>query len=314
MLNEYNKDQVFHDDGVDEQFEAKEKAKPSKKKIKKRQKLEDLISQADKEDRARDVVSSMRHAADADLEAIKNNKPAFHKLQILKDIMYYLQQKVYQEAYLNCDLCGAIESWLQPLPNNQLCNKNIRQNFYKLLEVLPIEEKHLIESGIGKMLIRLANHKDETFENRVTIKRIVEKWMRPIFHKTSNYRTKLESNFDTVDKTGEDEEDETEAHRRRKRKAKKKKRSGDAIGNRMAKQKREPQPGEPGFTWYAKLPKKMNLSGLKRVRKSKISAKKAAKSKVQHDISRKLVQMRQKSKAKSADLRPVKVSVQGRGL
>ena len=95
---------------------------------------------------------------------------------------------------------------------------------------------------------------------------------------------------------------------------KKKKASRDAIQKRLASQKREPRPGEPGFTWYAKIPEKMNLSGLKRIRKGKLAAKKAVKSKRQHDISRKLIKMKQKANSKSADLRPIKVSVQGRGL
>ena len=80
----------------------------------------------------------------------------------------------------------------------------------------------------------------------------------------------------------------------------------------MASQKREPRPGEPGFTWYAKIPEKMNLSGLKRIRKGKLAAKKTVKSKRQHDISRKLIKMKQKANSKSADLRPIKVSVQGK--
>ena len=100
----------------------------------------------------------------------------------------------------------------------------------------------------------------------------------------------------------------------KKEKRKKKKASRDAIQKRLASQKREPRPGEPGFTWYAKIPEKMNLSGLKRIRKGKLAAKKAAKSKRQHDISRKLIKMKQKANSKSADLRPIKVSVQGRGL
>jgi len=307
---------------VDTQFDKGGDGKSKKgslkgKKVKKRVKLEDLLSQQDKDDKARDVLRMMEVAAEKDVAAMKEQKPAIYKLKILKKVMAELNKQAYQEEYLNWNLCELISKWLAPLPGGELCNKNIREQFYDFLAILPVEEKHLTSCQIGKLLIQLANHPDESMENKIKIKKIVEKWMRPIFNKSQEYAKRMEQEYAhrTVDKNADDndEYDDVQSKRRRKKK-KKKKQSRDAIQSRLANQKREPQPGEPGFTWYAKIPKKMNLSGLKRIRKGKLAAKKTGKSKRQHDISRKLVKLQQKSNSKSADLRPVKVSVQGRGL
>ena len=321
LLAQYKYDQNFKEDEVDTQFDkgasggAKKKKKSGVKVGKKRVKIDELLTQDDKDNYAQEVLRKLEIAHEMDIEAHKNGKPMVHKFKSLKYAMTELRKKAYQSTYMAYSLLVVIEMWLQDLPGGNLCNKSIREAFYDLLPELPVEEKHLIRSSIGKRLIAMANHPDESMQNKVKIKKIVEKWMRPIFKKSSQYSQRMEREYAhrTVDKTAEDDEDD-EAQRRRLKKRKKKKASRDAIQKRLASQKREPRPGEPGFTWYAKIPEKMSLSGLKRIRKGKLAAKKAAKSKRQHDISRKLIKMKQKANSKSADLRPIKVSVQGRGL
>ena len=317
LLSQYKYDQSFKEDEVDSQFDkdaaASKKGSKGIKVGKKRTKIEDLLTDQDKGNKAKEVLRTMEVAHHKDMEAHKSGKPMIHKFKVMKKAFAELQKQAYHQSYVEYNVCEIFSLWLQDLPDGNLCNKSIREAIYDLLFVLPVDEKQLMTCTIGKRLISIANHPDETMKNKVKIKKIVEKWMRPIFKKSSQYSKRMarEYEYRTVDKTGEDDDgDET----KRKSKKKKKKASRDAIQNRLANQKREPRPGEPGFTWYAKVPEKMNLSGLKRIRKGKLAAKKTAKSKRQHEISRKLIKMKQKANSKSADLRPIKVSVQGRGL
>ena len=225
LLAQYKYDQNFKEDEVDTQFDKGASGGAKKKTTgvkvgKKRVKIDDLLTEKDKDDYAQEVLRKLEIAYEKDIEAHKNGKPMVHKFKLLKYAMTELRKKAYQVSYMGFSVLNVIELWLQDLPGGNLCNKSIREAFYDLLPELPVEEKHLVKCSIGKRLIAMANHRDESMQNKVKIKKIVEQWMRPIFKKSSQYSQRMEAEYAyrTVDKTAEDDEDDEAQLKRLKKK------------------------------------------------------------------------------------------------
>lgn len=61
--------------------------------------------------------------------------------------------------------------WLQPAPDGRaLLPSPQRASLLKVLMVLPVQKSHLRESGIGKLVVAMAAHPEETRDNRELIK------------------------------------------------------------------------------------------------------------------------------------------------
>merc|ERR1740130_870564 len=102
------------------------------------------ISKLDAEEKAQEVLLRMETAAREDREFYLAKKPAIHKIKLLDWAVARLRNRLYQAAFLEFNLCGVLEQWLQPLPDKSLCNSTIRRKIYAVLGTLQIEQQHLV--------------------------------------------------------------------------------------------------------------------------------------------------------------------------
>jgi transcription factor SPN1 len=86
---------------------------------------------------------------------------------------------------------------MQP-SNGALPSVNVRTRLLEALQQLPCGREHLIESGIGKTIMLLWKHPDETKHNRDLCAALVERWSRPIFELNNDYSALAPATFDTA--------------------------------------------------------------------------------------------------------------------
>ncbi|KAF9273824.1 Transcription factor iws1 [Mortierella alpina] len=121
---------------------------------------EDIDTELD--EGAQRFVAKMREAALADIDAKSKNTSALAKVRMLESV------------------------------KTQLNNLDIIQDFMDILDVLPIQTDHLVNSGVGRVVFFYT----KVDESRITptIKRkaesLVDKWSRPIIKLSQDYRDK----------------------------------------------------------------------------------------------------------------------------
>ncbi|KAF9931044.1 Transcription factor iws1 [Mortierella alpina] len=121
---------------------------------------EDIDTELD--EGAQRFVAKMREAAFADIDAKTKNMSALAKVRMLESV------------------------------KTQLNNLDIIQDFMDILDILPIQTDHLVNSGVGRVVFFYT----KVDESRITptIKRkaesLVDKWSRPIIKLSQDYRDK----------------------------------------------------------------------------------------------------------------------------
>ncbi|KAF9950510.1 Transcription factor iws1 [Mortierella alpina] len=121
---------------------------------------EDIDTELD--EGAQRFVAKMREAAFADIDAKTKNMSALAKVRMLESV------------------------------KTQLNNLDIIQDFMGILDILPIQTDHLVNSGVGRVVFFYT----KVDESRITptIKRkaesLVDKWSRPIIKLSQDYRDK----------------------------------------------------------------------------------------------------------------------------
>ena len=54
---------------------------------------------------------------------------------------------------------------------------------------LPAQPEHLKRSGIGRIVMKMANNKQETRDNRTMARNLVEAWARPVIGKVGDMKS-----------------------------------------------------------------------------------------------------------------------------
>jgi transcription factor SPN1 len=154
---------------------------------------------------ADDLVDRMKAAAVLDEEAMKQQKPAMSKINMLAEVSEQASRVFLQPMLLEKDFLKVLVKWLHPLPNKQLPNVNIRSTILNILVQLPVSGEQRIlsrrdrdydgintenirESGIGKAVKMLSNHPKETQENRKKANQLIERWSRLAYNLADNYQ------------------------------------------------------------------------------------------------------------------------------
>lgn len=133
----------------------------------------------------------MIYAHEQDVKSIKENKPATAKLQMVDNICKILIKPKWKPYFMKLNINRVLEMWLMPLTKNSLPHFSIRCNILKVIMQLPFTIKSLRGSQLGKVLIYLHTHKDETEENKKMIKSILQNLLGPILGINANYKHSL---------------------------------------------------------------------------------------------------------------------------
>jgi transcription factor SPN1 len=141
------------------------------------------------QEKVQDFLYSMDEAAEEDRKARNENKPAVKKITMLPKVLKMIGNKHHQSCLLEFDLLGAIKKWISPLDDGTLPSHSVRKALYGALENLPVEVDHLKRSGLGKTIFGLYRHAKEDQTNKQGLKLLIERWARPVFDKTTNWRT-----------------------------------------------------------------------------------------------------------------------------
>jgi len=134
-------------------------------------------------------ISKMDDVVMDDEKSNRMGKPAMAKLGMLDEVLNFAKLKGLQELLLDNGLLSSMGNWLKPLPDGSLPNVRIRTQLLQLLYSLPCGEDNLKRSQVGREVMRLVDHKDETPDNRKLCNKIIEKWARPLFKLDSNFKS-----------------------------------------------------------------------------------------------------------------------------
>ncbi|XP_050072022.1 protein IWS1 homolog [Anopheles maculipalpis] len=134
------------------------------------------------------LLHRMRQAAIQDRLLNVANKPATKKIAILHQVMQLLIKKDLQHAFIYHNVLCVLTDWIAPLPNKALPCLQIRTGVLKLLLDFPtIEKCYLKQSGIGKAVMYLYKHPDETKDNRMRAHTLLAGWFRSIYNISTSF-------------------------------------------------------------------------------------------------------------------------------
>ncbi|KAF9947406.1 Transcription factor iws1 [Mortierella alpina] len=151
---------------------------------------EDIDTELD--EGAQRFVAKMREAAFADIDAKSNNLSALAKVRMLESVKKQLNKSHVHNTFLDNGILEAMREWLEPLRDSSLPSLDIIQDFMDILDILPIQTDHLVNSGVGRVVFFYT--KVDVSRITPTIKRkaesLVDKWSRPIIKLSQDYRDK----------------------------------------------------------------------------------------------------------------------------
>jgi transcription factor SPN1 len=184
-------DKISLSDDEDDGTNATSALKMAVKRMKPKKKIAKKLNELEEE--GTEFLKLMEAAADADEESIAKRKPGMKKLAMLQSVMDMLARKDMTRVLLDLDLLVICKRWIQPLPNGSLCNVTLRR---RILEAVTnnmsgengVNTHDLKQSGFGKTVMQLFNHRSETPEMKKMLKNAIEQWSRPIFQKSGNMR------------------------------------------------------------------------------------------------------------------------------
>jgi len=157
-----------------------------------------------------DFKIKMDLAFEEDRAANQKGQPALSKLKMLGEVTEALDKKQLHTTYIENDLLPIIKKWLDPLPDRSLPNMKIRENLLRaLMKFPPIDADELKDSGLGRVVMFLSKHPNETPQNKKVARMLIERWARPIFGIQEHFR---------ADRDHEDEMEEESTQRKEERK------------------------------------------------------------------------------------------------
>lgn len=200
---------------------------------------------------ALNFLARMEVAAEQDRESVLEKKPAVHKLRMLKEMTEKLKEVDLHEAFLRHGLLKVLASWLSLLPDHNLPNTTVRTAVIDAVRLLPVEtdltdrKEELKRSGLGRIVMFLSTLPEETPANRKKCKDLVEKWSRPVYELSSQYR----------DLRQEVEDDPDDPPRKKSKKAKPPNAGAATEDRDVGKTGADgPKYGEKGYRYHAVVP------------------------------------------------------------
>ncbi|KAI9699397.1 MAG: Transcription factor iws1 [Candelina mexicana] len=158
---------------------------------------EDINDVEDQLDALRDRMAT---AAQQDITARDNNKPAMHKLKMLPEVVAMLNRNNIKDKIVDphINFLIGVRFFLEPLNDGSLPAYNIQREIFSVLANLPIDKDSLIDSGIGKVVLFYTKSKKPELSIKRQAEKLLGEWTRPILKRSDNYRSKAyqEADFD----------------------------------------------------------------------------------------------------------------------
>ncbi|KAI9002410.1 hypothetical protein BC832DRAFT_520882, partial [Gaertneriomyces semiglobifer] len=145
---------------------------------------------ADMDEFIAQMVDGMKDAFFKDQELNKKKQPAVARLKMLPVVMPHLQRDHLFDQMLDGNILEGIKMWyvLEPLPDASLPSLDIQLQLFEVLAKMPITTEYLRSSLLGRIVNFYSKCDRVTPEVRKTATQLVDKWMRPILHRSNNYR------------------------------------------------------------------------------------------------------------------------------
>ncbi|CAI5742389.1 unnamed protein product [Hyaloperonospora brassicae] len=153
-----------------------------------------------------EVLYRMDKAYADDLASIAERRVALEKIKFVDSALHILRKIQFQPMLLDFDLLTIVKKWIQPFEDGTLPNVGLRTKMLDMVSKMPVFKEHLKRSGLGKVVMLLMKHPQETPENKELCRSLVERWSRAVFNKTLDFSKLAEL---------EAEKAENEAYRRR---------------------------------------------------------------------------------------------------
>ena len=132
------------------------------------------------------ILDRMSKWVDKDIELVKSNKPAYHKLMYSNKLFKQLKNNYVQEIFLANEGCETLSWWIDKTPDGNYPSLKVIETVLDIVNVLPITTEHLTQSKLGKIVKRLEK-KCSSSRLRIKCKEILNKWYRMIFELNSGY-------------------------------------------------------------------------------------------------------------------------------
>ncbi|ORM40674.1 Protein IWS1 -like protein A [Babesia sp. Xinjiang] len=156
------------------------------KRVKERRKKNVQLTTEECQIYCRQLVERMIAAAADDVTAMKQGRPGLAKLKMINDISEF-SKPAWRNWCIAEGGAVALASWITPLPDGSLPNLSVRTKVLQMALLLPFQANDLRDNDLGRQIVALWKHPDECESNRILIRSIVQKWVRPMLGLASTY-------------------------------------------------------------------------------------------------------------------------------
>eukprot|EP00924_Labyrinthula_sp_SR-Ha-C_P001136 augustus_masked-scaffold_7-processed-gene-14.54-mRNA-1 protein AED:1.00 eAED:1.00 QI:0/-1/0/0/-1/1/1/0/412 len=150
------------------------------------------MTEDEKEEIVHDILMKMDAAYNQDVTLRRRGEIALNKIKLLPEVLEIMNKNDFHIVLLERNLLQVVGQWLRPIKNHQdeveLPNLGLRTKIYKVVNKLPIDVEHLSRAKFGKVISYLRDSERETKENRVFLRKLVQKWSRGIFGRSDDFK------------------------------------------------------------------------------------------------------------------------------